>query len=194
MAAMINCADNTGAKNLYIISVKGIKGRLNRLPSACVGDMVMATVKKDNAGVIVNFEGEMKGSAITGPIDAEARRIHGNKAKVNFPQENSPTAQTRAVKANPQKALPTSNHTLQRPVFNQDFSLMNYTSDDSLGFVEEKPLLLGPEFICHFASMKDQSGFQSFTPIDGDTLCFTSNGTTLSIFPNLDGNQEPETP
>jgi large subunit ribosomal protein L23e len=46
VAATINCADNTGAKNLYIISVKGIKGRLNRLPSACVGDMVMATVKK----------------------------------------------------------------------------------------------------------------------------------------------------
>lgn len=46
VAATVNCADNTGAKNLYIISVKGIKGRLNRLPSACVGDMVMATVKK----------------------------------------------------------------------------------------------------------------------------------------------------
>lgn len=36
----------SGAKNLYIISVKGIKGRLNRLPAAGVGDMVMATVKK----------------------------------------------------------------------------------------------------------------------------------------------------
>ncbi len=35
-----------GGKNLYIISVKGIKGRLNRLPAAGVGDMVMATVKK----------------------------------------------------------------------------------------------------------------------------------------------------
>ena len=46
VATTVNCADNTGAKNLYIISVKGIKGRLNRLPSACVGDMVMATVKK----------------------------------------------------------------------------------------------------------------------------------------------------
>nr|XP_009773905.1 PREDICTED: 60S ribosomal protein L23-like isoform X1 [Nicotiana sylvestris] len=46
VAATVNCADNTGAKSLYIISVKGIKGRLNRLPSACVGDMVMATVKK----------------------------------------------------------------------------------------------------------------------------------------------------
>ncbi|KAH0657951.1 hypothetical protein KY285_026460 [Solanum tuberosum] len=47
---------------------RGIKGRLNRLPSACVGDMVMATVKKDNAGVIVNPKGEMKGFAMTGPI------------------------------------------------------------------------------------------------------------------------------
>eukprot|EP00993_Chasmostoma_nieuportense_P005534 NODE_6157_length_565_cov_326.525114_g5992_i0.p1 GENE.NODE_6157_length_565_cov_326.525114_g5992_i0~~NODE_6157_length_565_cov_326.525114_g5992_i0.p1 ORF type:complete len:141 (-),score=17.04 NODE_6157_length_565_cov_326.525114_g5992_i0:58-480(-) len=103
VAAVINCADNTGAKNLYIISVKGIKGRLNKLPAASVGDMVLATVKKgkpelrkkvmpavvvrqrktwrrkdgtfiffeDNAGVIVNPKGEMKGSAVTGPVAKE---------------------------------------------------------------------------------------------------------------------------
>lgn len=46
VAAVMNCADNTGAKNLYIISVKGIGARLNRLPKATLGDMVMATVKK----------------------------------------------------------------------------------------------------------------------------------------------------
>jgi len=46
VGAVVNCADNTGAKNLYVIAVKGIKGRLNRLPAAGVGDMVMATVKK----------------------------------------------------------------------------------------------------------------------------------------------------
>lgn len=40
VAAVMNCADNTGAKNLYIISVTKIKGRLNRLPAAGVGDMV----------------------------------------------------------------------------------------------------------------------------------------------------------
>lgn len=40
VSAVINCADNTGAKNLYIISVTKIKGRLNRLPAAGVGDMV----------------------------------------------------------------------------------------------------------------------------------------------------------
>merc|ERR1711988_797482 len=102
-AALMNCADNTGAKNLYIIAVFGVGGRLNRLPAACPGDMVLATVKKgkpelrkkvmpavvvrqrktwrrrdgvfiyfeDNAGVIVNEKGEMKGSAVTGPVAKE---------------------------------------------------------------------------------------------------------------------------
>ena len=46
VGAILNCADNTGAKNLYIISVVGWGARLNRLPSAACGDMVMATVKK----------------------------------------------------------------------------------------------------------------------------------------------------
>ncbi|PLW47638.1 hypothetical protein PCANC_04835 [Puccinia coronata f. sp. avenae] len=103
VGAVVNCADNSGAKNLYIISVVGFGARLNRLPAASCGDMVMATVKKgkpelrkkvhaaiivrqrkpwrrrdgiflyfeDNAGVIVNPKGEMKGSAIAGPVAKE---------------------------------------------------------------------------------------------------------------------------
>ncbi|XP_033127359.1 60S ribosomal protein L23 [Anneissia japonica] len=103
VGAVVNCADNTGAKNLFVIAVKGIKGRLNRMPAAASGDMIIATVKKgkpelrkkvmpaviirqrkpfrrrdgvvlyfeDNAGVIVNPKGEMKGSAITGPVCKE---------------------------------------------------------------------------------------------------------------------------
>ena len=46
VGAVINCADNTGAKNLYIIAVQGWGARLNRLPRAGAGDMVLATVKK----------------------------------------------------------------------------------------------------------------------------------------------------
>ena len=46
VGSVMNCADNTGAKNLYIISVKGIGGRLNKMPGATVGNMVMATCKK----------------------------------------------------------------------------------------------------------------------------------------------------
>lgn len=44
--ALINCADNTGAKNLYIIGVHGYQGRLNKLPAATIGDMVVVTVRK----------------------------------------------------------------------------------------------------------------------------------------------------
>merc|ERR1711915_674848 len=46
VGAVMSCADNTGAKNLYIIAVQGVRGRLNRLPAAAVGDIVAATVKK----------------------------------------------------------------------------------------------------------------------------------------------------
>ena len=46
VAAVMNCADNSGAKNLYVVSVFGIGGHLNKLPAAGVGDMVLATVKK----------------------------------------------------------------------------------------------------------------------------------------------------
>eukprot|EP00052_Salpingoeca_macrocollata_P030423 m.319476 g.319476 ORF g.319476 m.319476 type:complete len:140 (+) comp23182_c0_seq1:545-964(+) len=103
VGAVMNCADNTGAKNMFVMAVRNIKGVLNRLPAAGVGDMFVATVKKgkpelrkkvmpgvvirqrkqfrrhdgvfvyfeDNAGVIVNPKGEMKGSAITGPVAKE---------------------------------------------------------------------------------------------------------------------------
>uniref|UniRef100_A0A7S1M1G9 60S ribosomal protein L23 n=1 Tax=Neobodo designis TaxID=312471 RepID=A0A7S1M1G9_NEODS len=104
VGAVVNCADNTGAKNLYIIAVQGYHGRLNRLPDAAMGDIVMCSVKKgkpelrkkvmpaiiirqrksirrkdgtviyfeDNAGVIVNPKGEMKGSGIAGPVAKES--------------------------------------------------------------------------------------------------------------------------
>merc|ERR1712210_29806 len=118
VAAVMNCADNTGAKSLYVIAVVGIKGRLNRLPAAGSGDLVMASVKKgkpelrkkvhpavvvrqskafrrrdgtflyfeDNAGVIVNNKGEMKGSAVTGPVAKECAdlwpRISSNASTI----------------------------------------------------------------------------------------------------------------
>ena len=105
--AVINCCDNTGAKNLYVIAVTMIGARLNRLPAGSVGELFLASVKKgkpelrkkvipavivrqrkayrrreghflyfeDNAGVIVNNKGEMKGSAITGPVAKECAEL-----------------------------------------------------------------------------------------------------------------------
>ena len=46
VGAVMNCADNTGAKNMFVIAVSGIKGRLNRLPTATSGDMFVASIKK----------------------------------------------------------------------------------------------------------------------------------------------------
>merc|ERR1719402_2060756 len=53
VGAVMNCADNTGGKNLYVIAVGGIRGRLNRLPAAASGDMVLATVKKGKPAVVI---------------------------------------------------------------------------------------------------------------------------------------------
>lgn len=44
--AVMNCADNTGAKNLFCISVTATGARLNRFPKGSVGDMFIASVKK----------------------------------------------------------------------------------------------------------------------------------------------------
>ena len=104
VGAVISCCDNSGAKNLNIMAVTRIKGRLNRLPASGPGDMVLSTVKKgkpelrkkvlisiiirqkklwrrrngifisfeDNAGVIANPKGELKGSSIIGPVSKES--------------------------------------------------------------------------------------------------------------------------
>ena len=122
VASTMNCADNTGAKNLYMIACTMTGARLNRYPAGSSGDLFLASVKKgkpelrkkvisaviirqrkairrregyflyfegkqiflldalnlitpcyllDNAGVIVNVKGEMKGSGITGPVAKE---------------------------------------------------------------------------------------------------------------------------
>jgi len=42
----MTCADNTGAKEIELISVRGYKGVRTRYPRAGVGDMIIASVKK----------------------------------------------------------------------------------------------------------------------------------------------------
>lgn len=46
--SVITCADNTGAKKLRIINIIGYKGRLRRIPSGCVGDKIITSVKRGN--------------------------------------------------------------------------------------------------------------------------------------------------
>ena len=104
IGARLQCIDNTGAREVEIISVKGYKGVRRRLDIAGVGDMVVISVKKgttdmrrevttavvvrqkkeyrradglrvkfeDNAAVIVDTDGVLKGSEIRGPVAKEA--------------------------------------------------------------------------------------------------------------------------
>jgi large subunit ribosomal protein L23e len=112
--AVVQCADNSGAKTVLGIGCRGRKGRLNRLPAATVSDLIVVTIKKgkltlhkkamcgvivrrkrlwrrkdgivigfeDNASVIINDKGEMKGSAITGPIAKECAELWPKIASV----------------------------------------------------------------------------------------------------------------
>ncbi|UYP47273.1 50S ribosomal protein L14 [Candidatus Lokiarchaeum ossiferum] len=47
-STILTVADNSGAKLAKIIAVKGYHGRLNRYPKACVGDLVIVSIKKGN--------------------------------------------------------------------------------------------------------------------------------------------------
>merc|ERR1739838_303342 len=108
VASLINCADNTGARNLFIMACRNSGSCLNRLPKVDVGGSMLCTVKKgkpelrkkvwfgvivrqrqmwrrpegvhvyfeDNAGVVMNAKGEMKGSAVTGPVAKECAEIY----------------------------------------------------------------------------------------------------------------------
>jgi large subunit ribosomal protein L14 len=46
VGTILKCADNSGAKELKVIGVEKLKTRLRRIPSATVGDMIIASVKK----------------------------------------------------------------------------------------------------------------------------------------------------
>jgi len=46
IGTILRCDDNSGAKELEIIGVKGYKGSRRRVPCAGVGDVIMCSVKK----------------------------------------------------------------------------------------------------------------------------------------------------
>ena len=43
---MLNCADNSGARALRLVQVKGYHGRLRRVPKAGVGHLVVTSVRR----------------------------------------------------------------------------------------------------------------------------------------------------
>ncbi len=76
IGARLQCVDNTGAREVEIISVKGYKGVRRRLASAGVGDMIVISVKKGNV--------EMRREVTTAVVvrqKKEFRRADGLRVK-----------------------------------------------------------------------------------------------------------------
>nr|ADP37418.1 ethylene-responsive-element-binding factor 3 [Petunia x hybrida] len=103
--------------------------------------------------------------------DVEARRIRGNKAKVNFPDETPVSASRRTVKQNPQKVEESSNTVQLNTNFCNNLDSGCY---DSLDFVEEKPTAkqYAYEDVCITAG---DMGLGSFSPSAGADVYFTSD-------------------
>ncbi|MFW6382796.1 MAG: 50S ribosomal protein L14 [Haloferacaceae archaeon] len=110
--SLITCADNTGARELRVISVAGYSGTKNRHPKAGIGDKVTVSVTKgtpemrrqvleaviirqrkpirrpdgtrvkfaDNAAVLIDENGEPRGTDIKGPIAREVAERFGSIA------------------------------------------------------------------------------------------------------------------
>ncbi len=110
--SLITCADNTGARELRVISVAGYSGTKNRHPKAGIADKVTVSVTKgtpemrrqvleavivrqrkpirrpdgirvkfeDNAAVLIDENGEPRGTDIKGPIAREVAERFGSIA------------------------------------------------------------------------------------------------------------------
>lgn len=105
--------------------------------------------------------------------DAEARRIRGKKAKVNFPDEAPVSVSRRAIKQNPQKAL--REETLNTVQPNMTYiSNLDGGSDDSFSFFEEKPATKQYGFENVSFTAVDM-GLGSVSPSAGTNVYFSSD-------------------
>ena len=67
IGARLKCVDNTGAREVEIISVKGFKGVRRRLATTGVGHMVVISVKKGTA--------DMRREVTTAVVVRQKKRI-----------------------------------------------------------------------------------------------------------------------
>ncbi|KAL4388199.1 hypothetical protein GQ457_09G004390 [Hibiscus cannabinus] len=115
--------------------------------------------------------------------DAEARRIRGKKAKVNFPDETPHASPKRAAKTNPQKAVSKSNFSPVQPNLNQNFNYLNNPEQqyfDTMGFTEEKPLMNQFAYVDPVPTSID-AGYKPFTQSDNTPVYFNSDQGSNSI-------------
>ncbi|KAL9228484.1 hypothetical protein vseg_004062 [Gypsophila vaccaria] len=109
--------------------------------------------------------------------DAEARKIRGNKAKVNFPLEaQQPSSPRRTVKVKSQKPATVPNPTPASQNVNQNFDVMTNFDDQNFNFsfAEEKPQI-------NSIPATTDVGLKSFASSDGSDMYFTSDEGSNSL-------------
>lgn len=133
--------------------------------------------------------------------DAEARRIRGKKAKVNFPEEVASGPSSKRLKTKVEKPVPKANLNSVQPNFTQNFNVETNLEDYyySMGLMEQKPQ------INQFAAAPNMGSFpetnvnnvvQSPLSSDDVTAYFSSDQASNS-FDYSDfvfGEQAPKTP
>lgn len=114
--------------------------------------------------------------------DAEARKIRGKKAKVNFPDEAPSNAPRHIIKANTHKVLAKESPISDQPSLNNNFNFINNLDDDYyMNFVEEKPQTK-PYALTDAYPASGDGGLSSFTPSEGTTtLYFNSDQGSNSL-------------
>lgn len=131
--------------------------------------------------------------------DAEARRIRGKKAKVNFPDETPRASPKRSVKESSQKPLPKANLSPVQPSFNQNMSYLNNSDPDyfnTMSIPEEKPPVNQYGYMGSFPANGDL-GFGSFIPPTDNTHLYFNSDQGSNSFDCSDfgwGEQGPKTP
>lgn len=110
--------------------------------------------------------------------DAEARRIRGKKAKVNFPDETPRALPKHPVKESPKRSLPKENsNSTESNLNNQSFNFVNNSDLDyynAMGFLEEKPLTNQYEHVETLPAKADV-GLKSNAPAATTPLYFSSD-------------------
>ncbi|XAR51293.1 hypothetical protein NMG60_11005887 [Bertholletia excelsa] len=113
--------------------------------------------------------------------DAEARRIRGKKAKVNFPDEAPTNVPKQHIKANNQKVLTQESTNCFQPNVNQSFHGMNNLDHDfySMNFAKDEQS--ADYEIADLYSVVGEVGPKSLTCSDDTNLYFTSDQGSSSF-------------
>lgn len=114
--------------------------------------------------------------------DAEARRIRGKKAKVNFPEDSPPDTRKRSMAPTSHK-VPKQN-LAEKSNLNQTFNFVNNLDHDfydAFGFMEEKASIEPSGCMGSFPTIENPIKLDAFTPADCGGVGFHSDEGSNSL-------------